>query len=549
MSDRRLALTDSDLDRMLAEWLGDRPEAPPDRIAEAAILQVATTPQESAWLQRFVAWGTSAPGVLATTVLLALAIGLGVLVLPRVVGDSRPSPTPTVVPEATATPDEPSPEPSATTITPTSFGDIVWTRVETANGITPWTELDGLIVGRSDAGYFVSTDGITWEPATVDVPVEGEIVAGDGVVLSAVSSGGPSVMMGPISYRQVLSRTWEGPRADPQVFQRIGSDWVEQALPPLELSAPSGLAVRGTRLGNGGALGPDSWVVPALTFAEIPWSERYGAGEKPWPMWNETDQVLDILPPGTPSGDPIASLRVELTRGADPAIRFVDASDGTLVREVPATLPGWTGEELLAALRGWGLEDISLIVRIGGETRLVRPPWPMGEEWSGDIVTARGRYYTVSVPVLPDYSATAVHLWESEDGVTWRQVALPAVWEGRLERADLYGGPDGLLMAVQVMDGGAVSVWSSPDGETWSRADISPSYVWYASATPFGWVLQPDFTSIALSADGITWESVPYPGGSGEPMVAYLAERLFIGPLTDAEGSGSGVWVGQLRTE
>jgi hypothetical protein len=434
-------------------------------------------------------------------------------------------------------------------VTPTSFGDIVWTRFESEQGIAPWTELAGLIVGRSaDGGYFVSEDALSWEPAA-DLPVEGEIVNGPDVVLAAISPGGPSQQMGPTSFRQVLSREWEAGQGDPHISQLVGSQWVAQALPTIDIDAPPGLAVRGTWLGNGAALGPDSWVVPALTFMEIPWGQDYGDGSgKPWPMWNDSEQVLEIFRSGTPFVNPIASLRVELTDGTTPAIRFIDTSDGMVVREVQASLPGWTADDLLTALRGWGLDDISLVVRLGDETRLVRPPWPMGEEWSGDIVTAMGRYYTVSVPVRPDYSATAVHLWVSNDGVTWRSVEVPRVWDGTLERADLTGGPQGLLMTVQEMGDGPVSVWTSPDGESWSRANIEPSYVWYASSTPFGWLIQPDFASMALSADGVTWESVQPPQLSDEQAVAFLNGRFIASSFIEEEGA-SVFWVGQLDTD
>ena len=97
-------MSDHDLDRMLAAWLGDRPEAAPDRIAEMAMLQIATTPQDRDWLQRFVAWGAQSPGALAATALLVAVVGLGALLLPRLVGDSRPSPTPTPVTTPDSTP-------------------------------------------------------------------------------------------------------------------------------------------------------------------------------------------------------------------------------------------------------------------------------------------------------------------------------------------------------------------------------------------------------------------------------------------------------------
>ena len=72
----------------------------------------------------------------------------------------------------------------------------------------------------------------------------------------------------------------------------------------------------------------------------------------------------------------------------------------------------------------------------------VREAREPGEEWhaSNRLVAALGRYYTVTMPIAEDYSATDIHLWESMDGVNWTSVNFhscgrapwrPRRWRGR----------------------------------------------------------------------------------------------------------------------
>jgi hypothetical protein len=109
MSDR-MAWTDVDLDRALAEYFGMGAEVPTDRVTEAALLQVATTPQEGTRLNRLWTTLTASPTLSWTAAaVVALAVAIGVLVSLRPVGDPEPSPVPTgtVSPEATGAPSAP----------------------------------------------------------------------------------------------------------------------------------------------------------------------------------------------------------------------------------------------------------------------------------------------------------------------------------------------------------------------------------------------------------------------------------------------------------
>lgn len=102
----RMAWTDADLDRALTDYFGAGAEVPPDRVTEAALLEVATTPQEGTRLTRLWATFTTSPTLSWTAAAVAaLAVTIGLLVTLRPVGDPQPSPTSTGTPAPTGTPD------------------------------------------------------------------------------------------------------------------------------------------------------------------------------------------------------------------------------------------------------------------------------------------------------------------------------------------------------------------------------------------------------------------------------------------------------------
>lgn len=105
MSDR-MSWTDAELDRALEAYFGMGADTPTDRVAEAALLQVATTPQEGTRLTRLWSTLTASPALSWTAaVVVALAVAIGLLASLRPVGDLDPSPTPTAAPSGTPNPD------------------------------------------------------------------------------------------------------------------------------------------------------------------------------------------------------------------------------------------------------------------------------------------------------------------------------------------------------------------------------------------------------------------------------------------------------------
>jgi hypothetical protein len=99
MTNRERPMTESELDRLLGTWLTEGADVAPDRIAENAMLEVATTPQERDWTRALRTSFAQAPLAWAS-VILALAVGIGLLVGIRLVGGPAPNPSPSVDPNA-----------------------------------------------------------------------------------------------------------------------------------------------------------------------------------------------------------------------------------------------------------------------------------------------------------------------------------------------------------------------------------------------------------------------------------------------------------------
>jgi hypothetical protein len=357
--------------------------------------------------------------------------------------------------------------------------------------------------------------------------------------------------MGPISHRQVIDRDWFDNPGDWVVNRRDGESWVPIPVPPAEPTVPSGLRLNGSRFGGAAALDEANWVAPLITFVDIDWLSVLGLDlEDALPIWNEEAQRLEIFAPGQDpfgAGQEAASLAVSLATGGAPTIQFRDEG-GALVHEVPATLPGWTSEELLRSLRGWGLDDVNFLVSRNGEISVIRPPWPMGEDWTAEVVTsALGRYFTVSGPLGENFSLSGFRLWESIDGLTWSQVEVPPLVDGALNNVSLAGTDDQLLMTISAEAGD--SLWVSTDGRTWTQSDIDPAIVTLGApeATDFGWLLNA-FDAAAVSADGLAWELINLPLLDAEPSTTYVDGLFMYGPEAGVGGAGRWhTWIGTFQ--
>jgi hypothetical protein len=479
-------------------------------------------------------------------------------------------PVTTVVPgPATSVPSTPSTSGSTETDSfesVTSLGTIEWIKVESERRIEPQGVVDGLIHAvEFDAdfnviGHLQSTDGINWEPTEVpEFSPWSRVFVGD-ETLAPVSPGGFGGSFGSSS-RQVRFRSWgEDPEADLAMFRQEGSEWVQVALPATELSPVAGLEILGPQFQGVAGKDGSNWVAPVLYLVRVPWHEIYGTFPYqpvpeanpteigPWPIWNEGLQVLEIFQPGVDGMDPgelLASLNVAIAEGDPQTIEFRDEVTGELVHTVEATLPGWTAEEMMAGIRGWGLFDVSFVVSREGELSVVRPPWPMGEEWTlSGIVESSDRYYTHTLTPGDDYAANAIHLWESEDGLDWSEVGLPTLHDGRIDYVTLAGGGDRLFMVIENM-GGSGSVWTSTNARDWQEIDPGNDDIFFQpERTDFGWLSSNAFGAVSLSGDGLTWEQLEMPGNPVEPKVTYM-DGVFI--LSSAgEGPPFVMWVGRF---
>jgi hypothetical protein len=540
-----------ELDAILDAWFADGADAAPDRLAEAAIEETATMRQERVMAVPWVEHGSLAWAAVVAAIAVAIGLYIG---LTRFTGDENPAPAPpSILPSHS-----PTSSPDAAAISETRLGTIEWTRSTSDLAIYPSEVFEGDIWARdpeTDNWYLYTDD--EWRPADpdsfgaaasqLDTDVEGWAV---------VSPDGPAIMEGPAGE---ISRDWFDNPGDAAIYRGNGDRWSEIALPTTSIRPMEGVRISSPMIHGTAALDADHWVAPITRMLEVPWGDIYGLfdytgfdGEptqvEPWPLWVAESGWLKIAKPGsTPTASSgIARLRVELVDGTDPMIRFTDNDTGDVVHTMSATLTGWTPEEVLAAFRGWGLDRVSLIAYVDGDLTAVTPPWPHDEEWSGSIVTALGRYFTATTELGESGTATAVHLWSSEDGTSWRQVALADITPSAFDYAELSGRDDGLVLAV---NGDENSIWTSHDGASWSRADLDIPYLVSVRKTEFGW-LADLFDSVAISVDGLQWEVLDLPIDLSDqsaavlPRVSYLDGRFLAGPIETQNGWVT--WIGRI---
>jgi hypothetical protein len=438
----------------------------------------------------------------------------------------------------------------------TSLGAIEWTRTDPGRQLNGFWTFDGKLLASDQATntWWLSSDGLSWSEMTLPGGDPSDYLDASGQTLAVISGMSAGTMMGPQSHREVISREWQGNPADAAVLRWDVFHWVPIALPATAPSDVDGLVWHGPQLHGGAALDPGNWIVPAVHWLEVPWREVLDlqpAGtdaaikaDDPWPFWDPVAEVLLVYPAGKwKVGPPLARLHV-MASDSGSEIEFRDADNGDLVHRVPASVPGWSAESLVRALRGWGLEDASFIVSRDGDLSVVRPPWVMGEEWADGIVTFDGSYFAISLPLGQDYLAETVHLWTSRDGLSWEPVDLPAGMTARLDHADLISGPRGLVMLINGV-GTDRSVWASSDGRTWGLGDDDDEEMSTPWPGTFGWVM-----GNRISPDGLTWEPLDLPRLSREFLEPQaFGDRLVYGPGNDpGPGGTSGrvLWVGRM---
>jgi hypothetical protein len=464
---------------------------------------------------------------------------------------------------------------------PTSFGTIEWTRAVAPAYIWPDAMVDGVVMGKDGSGSWWRLDeDLAWQRVSAPEPARTDPWADFGTVgdetWAVVGSDSYSVSMGPKSYREVIMYDWYEGVTEPAVLRHAFGGWVDVPLPSLRPPNVDGLETFGPLLHPIASVGVSSWVMPVQHFLEIPWDriydiEREGTeiadladldgdtvssiARATWDAtgdrlllragWPERDAGIPLpadawREEGTPDEPFSASLAVELVDGDRPVIEFRDLESGELVHVVDATLPGWSAEELLFAVRGWGGLDLSFVVGQGSQTSLVRPPWPMSEEWSGELVVSGDRYYTTSYQLGDDFSAMALHLWRSSDGLAWESVELPTDFPRPLESASIAAGVYGLGIWVTDHPAGDESVWLSEHGTDWAKADLGSQPAARISGTDFGWFLD----SGVASGDGANWERIELPPLPDDPPIGYLHGFLVRGPA-EVEGRYE-TWFGKL---
>jgi hypothetical protein len=436
----------------------------------------------------------------------------------------------------------------------TSRGPIEWVKVTLDHPLGSVIVVDRTLMAQDyeNQTWWQSSDGVTWVEAEAPSPpwsVTSEEIGG--VEWAVNSPDGYGVMMGPDSYRQVIARYYCESPEEPGVHKRVAGEWEEVALPSTRPGPVAGLRVEGPLLGEMTALGSSGWVLPLTYLVTVPWGDEYGrvAGiddfgcdrGDPWPTWNAGTGQLEIHQADT-HGLAMARLDVELRAGDPEMIRFVDDDTGTVVKEIPASYPGWSAQEMMEEIRGWGFEDHVLVVSDGETMSVTRPPWPRSEEWMGEMVSLDGVAYTMSFDVADDYSASSINLWRTHDGRRWERLDLPSLGVGPLERADLVEVGGLLFMTIHDMSDGG-SLWRSTDGESWDQVTTPISPTHQLVETDFGWILFDSFGPDAFSVDGRTWEPFEMPP-LGESSLEHDDGLLFLGPM--GSGEHYTMWVGRL---
>ncbi len=454
-------------------------------------------------------------------------------------------------PAATATPASPASRYRSTT----SFGTIDWQRSDPGRQLDVIRTLEGNLLAsdHETTSWWESADGLAWSETELPGGLAWEYMEAAGQPFAVITGVSGGTMMGPQSHREVIAKEWEDRPDDAAVLRKVGDDWEPIALPSTTPADIAGLVWHGPDLHGAAALSASDWVVPAVYFHEVPWRKILDApagtasavkGDDVWPFWDEPNEQLQVYPSGRwRTQEPLARLHVAPSSDGS-VIEFRDVDSGDLIHHIPATLPGWTPEALVRALRFWGLVDASFIVSHDGDLSVVRPPWAKGEEWTDGIVTFDGAYYTISLPLGRGYLAETIHLWTSRDGLSWESVDLPSGMTARLDHADLISGPRGLVMLINGV-GTDRSVWASPDGRTWERGDDDPDEM----ATPwpgtFGWVM-----GSRISPDGRHWEPLDLPDLRREFLEPQaFGDLLVYGPGYDpGPGGRSGrvMWIGRM---
>jgi hypothetical protein len=122
MTGRERPMTEIELDRILDAWFDEGAHGAPDRIAESAMAEIATVPQERGWTAVLRSSISNAPLAWAAA-LLALVVGLGILIGPRLVGDEpTPVPSPSSVPSGMVLVS--SPEDGYEVLVPTDWEEV-----------------------------------------------------------------------------------------------------------------------------------------------------------------------------------------------------------------------------------------------------------------------------------------------------------------------------------------------------------------------------------------------------------------------------------------
>ena len=549
-------ISDLELDRSLRAWLTEPAErAPMDRVTAALeeIEHVSQRRSRRAWLGRTFGLGDEASEASrrprSTRLLLLLAMIVVALAMAVAIGlgGSRPPrpPSPTIRPTA-------PPAADARVTSDTPFGRIGWTALDPASSVYPSTSFDGTLLGYRGDAWWQSQDGLTWTPADrTTFGMGGTLVPTGSGALSVVSNDGGGITMGPSSFREVLHRGYE---ADPDagIFRRDGAGWSKLDIPGLTPAVPDGLTVLGPGFRMLGstkhewsvALGDDKWVVPANHVLKVDWNSILDIpGDELWPIWRpERGGMLRIYRPGLDT-DPLRELSVQVVAGDPPSIEFRDLASGAVVHRIAATLRGWTPDELATAVRGWGAIDVSFVVASDGRIQVVHPPWPPTEEWMDTLVTARGRYYTQTMVIGDRYAGTELHIWGSDDGITWERLSSPPIEGDEIELADLAGDGERLMLTIDPLSG-PQTLWTSSDGASWERiADYQGGRI---QTVRSGWMIANGCCKASLSTDGRVWHTFDLPPMpiTGDQSLFEVDGHWFY--VRNAEDGNIQGWVGTL---
>lgn len=437
-------------------------------------------------------WAAVAAGV--ALVVLFVAIGV---VMRGLLG-----PEPPVVTNVTTTTGPPGFE-----LLPDALGAFP---VETPLGAWTWTRIDGDESSHPDGGFF-SADGRYY--AVTEGGLWTSDDGSDWIIERANFDPGTFVLT------DNTGDVWmiQHPEGIPALFHWNGGE-----LTPFDIPMPVP-EIEGMTWSPGGihkiVTMDDRRFAIVSSPGSMDWTEIFGAAAME--EWDYEAQTVTLR---EWNGE-IPDLTLDVRLQSVEALEFSDPNTGDVVLSIDVTGSGLLAEQLIGDQHtSW-----SLVVDSGSGFELAEAPWGNVAVEMVDIALGSSGLVAVGLDTRtwanPD-AAPLLHVWRSQDRVSWQSVQAPQLPEG-VVRIELVGNGDRLHLLAQIGDADpGAALYTSLDGTDWQQLglDFGLAFPNGLIPTSYGWVMTmsrqfPEGTGggqfwfetwdVWLSSDGLTWTRLP----------------------------------------